>query len=106
MKRTFPSYHQLDATDCRPNCLLMIAKYHGQSLSVQHFREKYWVKNQNVTTGEAVFTIIPNNNKDFIGKAQIPLTRSEKVKIRQKVNIRFANFTDNECGIIVGMRGN
>jgi HlyD family secretion protein len=62
----------------------------------------YWVRNQNVTTGETVFTIIPNNNEEIVGKAQMPLIRSGKVKPGQKVNIRFANFPDNEYGIIRG----
>lgn len=62
----------------------------------------YWVKNQNVTTGETVFTIIPEDNPEILGKAQMPLTRSGKVKPGQKVNIRFSNFPDNEYGIIKG----
>lgn len=62
----------------------------------------YWVKNQNVTTGETVFTVIPQNNQEIIGKAQMPLTRSGKVKTGQKVNVRFTNFPDNEFGIIRG----
>lgn len=62
----------------------------------------YWVRNQNVTEGESVFTIIPNHNKEIIGKAQMLLTRSGKVKIGQKVNIRFSNFPDNEYGIVKG----
>ncbi len=62
----------------------------------------YWVKNQNVTIGECVFTIVPNNNGEIIGKAQMPLARSGKVKTGQKVNIRFTNFPDNEYGIIKG----
>lgn len=62
----------------------------------------YWVKNQNITIGETVFTIIPNNNEEIIGKAQMPLTRSGKVKIGQKTNIRFSNFPDNEYGIVKG----
>lgn len=63
----------------------------------------YWVKNQNVTSGEVVFTVIPKNNKKIIGKAQMPLTRSGKVKKGQKVNIRFTNFPDSEYGIIRGV---
>ena len=63
----------------------------------------YWVENQNVIAGEAVFTIIPNNNEEIIGKAQMPLARSGKVKIGQKVNIRFVNFPDNEYGIVKGI---
>lgn len=62
----------------------------------------YWVKNQNVTTGETVFTIIPKDNQQIMGKSQMPLTRSGKVKPGQKVNIRFSNFPDNEYGIIRG----
>lgn len=62
----------------------------------------YWVKNQNVTAGETVFTIVPDDNQEIIGKARMPLTRSGKVKTGQKVNIRFANFPDNEYGIIKG----
>lgn len=62
----------------------------------------YWVKNQNITAGEVVFTIIPDNNEKIIGKARMPVTRSGKVKVGQKVNIRFINFPDNEFGIIRG----
>lgn len=62
----------------------------------------YWAKNQNVTAGETVFTIIPKDNGEIMGKAQMPLTRSGKVKTGQKVNVRFANFPDNEYGIIKG----
>lgn len=35
----FPHYYQLDAMDCGPSCLRMIAKYHGRNFSLQHLRE-------------------------------------------------------------------
>lgn len=35
---SFPHYHQLDAMDCGPTCLRMIAKYYGRSLSLQQLR--------------------------------------------------------------------
>lgn len=63
----------------------------------------YWIKNQNVTTGETVFTVIPDENQEVLGKAQMPITRSGKVKVGQKVNIRFVNFPDNEYGITKGI---
>ena len=63
---------------------------------------KYWIKNQNVTTGEEVFTIVPDSSNCVIGKATLPVTRSGKVKIGQKVNIRLDNFPDNEYGILRG----
>lgn len=62
----------------------------------------YWVENQNITAGETVFTVVPNDNEEIIGKAQMPLTGSGKVKIGQKVIIRFSNFPDNEYGVIRG----
>jgi ATP-binding cassette subfamily B protein len=36
----FPFFKQLDAMDCGPSCLRMIAKHYGKSYSVQHLREK------------------------------------------------------------------
>jgi len=62
----------------------------------------YWVENQNVTAGSAVFTIIPNGKIPIIGKALLPVARSGKVKEGQKVNIRLQNFPENEYGILRG----
>lgn len=39
----FPSYHQLDAMDCDPTCLRMIARYYGRSFSIQYLREKSFI---------------------------------------------------------------
>ncbi|MCD8030242.1 MAG: HlyD family secretion protein [Bacteroides sp.] len=63
----------------------------------------YWVENQNVIAGETVFTIVPHDNERIIGKAQMPLTRSGKVRPGQKVNIRFMNFPDSEYGVVKGI---
>ena len=84
----------------------------------------YWTVNQNVNAGEEVFTVIPgyegiadqarNDRKQegmenqarldnrIIGKALLPVARSGKVKVGQKVNIRLENFPDNEYGILRG----
>jgi HlyD family secretion protein len=80
----------------------------------------FWVINQNVNAGEEIFTIIPDQELlvsttldmtattgeelDFqvIGKAFLPIARSGKVEIDQKVNIRIENFPDNEYGILRG----
>jgi len=63
----------------------------------------YWVENQNIVAGETVFNIVPDENGILIGKALLPVSRSGKVKIGQKVNIRFENFPDNEFGIVKGI---
>lgn len=64
---------------------------------------QYWTKNQNVTAGNVVFNIVPDNQGEIIGKAMLPTERSGKVKVGQKVNIRFNNYPDNEYGIVKGV---
>lgn len=49
MRKSFPSYHQLDAMDCGPTCLRMIAKYYGRSFSVQYLREKSFITREGVS---------------------------------------------------------
>lgn len=62
----------------------------------------FWVENQNVTVGEVVFTIVPTDEVQILGKASMPMDRSGKVKVGQKVNVRFMNFPDNEFGLVKG----
>jgi len=63
---------------------------------------KYWIENQNVSSGEEVFTIVPDSTYQIIGKAMLPIARSGKVKEGQKVNIQLQNFPENEYGILRG----
>jgi HlyD family secretion protein len=63
---------------------------------------KYWNENQHVTAGESVFTVVPIEAEDLVGKALLPVQRSGKVKTGQRVIIRFANFPDQEFGIVDG----
>lgn len=63
----------------------------------------YWALNQNVTTGEDIFNVIPTDSVKLLGKALLPTTRSGKVEAGQKVNIRFDNFPDNEYGMVKGI---
>lgn len=45
----FPHYTQLDAMDCGPTCLRMIAKYYGKSYSLQTLREKAFISREGVS---------------------------------------------------------
>ncbi len=67
---------------------------------------KYWNVNQNITAGETVFTIIPEASGQLVGKAQLPIAGSGKVKPGQRVNVRFLNFPDTEYGIVRGAVSN
>ena len=62
----------------------------------------YWSRNQNVVVGEEIFNIIPEDNGTLLAKAYVPIARSGKIQIGQRVNIRLANFPDTEFGLIKG----
>lgn len=64
---------------------------------------KYWTENQNVTAGESIFTIVPEEKETLIGKALLPVARSGKVKVGQRVIIRFTNYPDQEFGVVNGV---
>ena len=61
-----------------------------------------WSENQSVETGSTIFAIIPINENGYIGKVKAPALNSGKIKIRQTVNIKLANFPDREFGMIKG----
>ncbi len=61
-----------------------------------------WKENQTVNSGENVFTVIPINQKNFIGKVKAPILNSGKLRKGQEVNIRLDNYPDREFGIVRG----
>ena len=67
---------------------------------------KFWNMNQNIIAGETVFTIIPATSGQLVGRAQLPIAGSGKVKSGQAVNVRFLNFPDAEYGIVRGIVSN
>ena len=46
--KKFPFYKQLDAMDCGPTCLRMIAAYYGKRFSVQQLREQSFIQRTGV----------------------------------------------------------
>jgi ATP-binding cassette subfamily B protein len=45
----FPHYKQLDAMDCGPTCLRMVAKYYGKSYSLQYLRSQSYITREGVS---------------------------------------------------------
>ncbi len=45
----FPFYHQLDAMDCGPTCLKMVAKHYGKTFSLEHLRGKSYISREGVS---------------------------------------------------------
>jgi multidrug efflux pump subunit AcrA (membrane-fusion protein) len=63
---------------------------------------QFWNRNQYVTNGEAVFTIIPAVPQRIIGRIKIPISGSGKVSLGQKVLVRLDNFPSAEFGMLEG----
>jgi HlyD family secretion protein len=57
-------------------------------------------KNQNVSVGETVFTIVPEKTSKLIGYAEIPLSGSGKVEAGQNVNVKFDDYPDTQFGMV------
>lgn len=49
MVKSFIHYHQLDASDCGPTCLQMIAKHYGCSYTAQYLREHAFITREGVS---------------------------------------------------------
>jgi len=46
---SFPFYRQLDAMDCGPTCLRMVAHHYGKNYSLQYLRERCYIDRQGVS---------------------------------------------------------
>lgn len=49
MSRNFPFYKQLDAMDCGPTCLRMVAKHYGKHYSLETLRQKSFIGREGVS---------------------------------------------------------
>jgi ATP-binding cassette subfamily B protein len=49
LKKRFPHFRQLDAMDCGPTCLRMIAKHYGKTYTLQSLRDKSHITREGVS---------------------------------------------------------
>ena len=61
---------------------------------------KYWQRNQNITTGETMLTVIPKDSSSHFGKIYLSQQGAGKVKTGQKVNIKLDDYPYMEFGFI------
>ena len=61
---------------------------------------KYWQKNQNVSAGDVLLTVVPEGDVRIIGKILLPLQGAGKVKAGQTVNVKFDNYPYMEYGMV------
>ena len=45
----FPHYEQLDAMDCGPSCLRMVAKFYGKTYSLQYLHSRSYITREGVS---------------------------------------------------------
>lgn len=64
--------------------------------------QKIWGANQQVNTGELVFTVLPENTSELLGAMKIPAQNAGKVGVGQKVLIKLDNYPFQEYGALLG----
>jgi len=64
---------------------------------------KFWSENQIVEKDEPVLSIVPMDAGDFIGRINLKMNRSGKVKPGQAVNIKLSGYPYLEYGMVRGI---
>jgi multidrug resistance efflux pump len=64
---------------------------------------KFWSSNQSVVRDEPVINIVPLETGNFLGRIDLKMQRSGKVKIGQLVNIKLSGYPYLEYGIVRGV---
>lgn len=63
---------------------------------------KYWSNNQNVTTGDKIATIIPQDSSEVVGIMDVPSAGFGRVTVGQTVNVKLNGFPYFEYGLLKG----
>jgi HlyD family secretion protein len=64
---------------------------------------KFWSENQSVVKDEPVLSIVPFETGDYIGRINLKMHRSGKVKTGQTVNIKLSSYPYLEYGMVRGV---
>ena len=62
-----------------------------------------WAINQNIKVGDELFSVIPTQKQQFVGKCILPIMNTGKLSIGQNVNIKLDNYPYNENGMLQGI---
>ncbi|QCX02211.1 HlyD family efflux transporter periplasmic adaptor subunit [Aggregatimonas sangjinii] len=63
---------------------------------------EFWGTNQQVNTGDVVFSILPLDKNELVGKLVIPSQNAGKVILGQKVLVKLDNFPYQQYGMLIG----
>lgn len=64
---------------------------------------RFWIANQSVVKDEPVITVVPLETGNFLGRINLKMQRSGKVKPGQKVNIKLSGYPYLEYGMVRGI---
>ncbi len=64
---------------------------------------RFWSANQSVVKDEPVMSIVPLNTGSFLGRIDLKMLRSGKVKEGQQVNIKLSGYPYLEYGMVRGI---
>ncbi|MCU0455164.1 MAG: HlyD family secretion protein [Bacteroidales bacterium] len=64
---------------------------------------KYWSENQSVTADEPVLTVIPSDAGEYIGRINLSMQRSGKVKAGSAASIKLSGYPYMEYGMVRGV---
>ncbi|MFO0477168.1 MAG: HlyD family secretion protein [Bacteroidota bacterium] len=62
-----------------------------------------WTINQQVRAGDELFSVVPTQKQQFIGKCLLPAVNTGKLSLKQTVNIKLDNYPYNENGMLQGI---
>jgi len=62
----------------------------------------FWKENQFISAGDKVLAIVPQKSGKYVGKLQLPMDGSGKIKTGQKVNIKIAGYPYLQFGMLKG----
>lgn len=98
LKRTIQSFYQLK------NAIHDWNKRYALKSSINGLVSFHsiWDKSQVVKNGDLVFTVIPTENRNIVGKIKAPVANSGKVRKGQMVQISVANYPSYEFGELSG----
>ncbi|NAY93011.1 HlyD family efflux transporter periplasmic adaptor subunit [Muricauda sp. JGD-17] len=63
---------------------------------------EFWGTNQEVAIGDVVFTILPEEKKDFVGRLTIASQNAGKINTGQKVLVKLDNYPYQQYGMLIG----
>ena len=64
--------------------------------------QQFWGQNQQVNSGDIVFSILPIDKSELVGKLTIPSQNAGKVTLNQKTLVKLDNFPYQQYGMLIG----